>query len=395
MDRVLVPPRPDWQAKAEASGFSFHTIDGKPYWNESAYYAFTLAEIERDIEDPTLALMEIAYDFVDAACSDEEILASLAIPKDWWASIRQSWLRPDRDLYCRMDFAYDGKSSAKLLEINADTPTALFEASYFQWVWLEEALAHNVIPKGSDQFNSIQEGLIAAFGQLLPPGQKRLHLASVADHAEDRGTIAYLADCASQAGLTTTILDIEEIGVDADGRLTDLEDRVIAALFKLYPWEFMIAEEFGHYLQTPLAPRIIEPCWKMILSNKGALPWLWRRHKGHPNLLPAWFEGDAKADPGPRHVIKPLLSREGANILLIDSALPGGRLETSGPYGTSKKIIQDYAPLPFWSDDKGREHHAVVGSWLIAGKPRGMGIREDDGPITSDGARFVPHVILG
>jgi glutathionylspermidine synthase len=395
MERIAVPPRPDWQAKAEAAGFSFHTIDGQPYWNESAYYAFSLAEIEQNIEDPSGDLMEIAYDLVDAACQDEEILASLAIPKEWWETIRQSWMRPDRDLYCRLDLAYDGQGPAKLLEINADTPTALFEAAYFQWIWLEEALAHGVIPEGSDQFNSIQEGLIEAFGKLLPPGQNHLHLASVADHAEDRGTIAYLADCATQGGLTTTILDIEAIGVDANGRLTDLEDRVIAALFKLYPWEFMINEEFGQYLKGPLAPRMIEPCWKMILSNKGALPWLWRRHKGHPNLLPAWFEGDTKADPGPNYVLKPLLSREGANIRLINSALPGGHLETPGPYGGSKKIIQTYAPIPSWKDKQGGEHHAVIGSWLIAGKPRGMGVREDDGPITTDGARFVPHVILG
>ena len=35
--------------------------------------------------------------------------------------------------------------------------------------------------------------------------------------------------------------------------------------------------------------------------------------------------------------------------------------------------------------------YAVIGSWLIAGKPHGMGIGEDATPITRDTSRFVPH----
>ena len=38
----------------------------------------------------------------------------------------------------------------------------------------------------------------------------------------------------------------------------------------------------------------------------------------HPNLLPAYFEGDAKvAELGASYVRKPLYSREGANVELI------------------------------------------------------------------------------
>mgnify|MGYP002712463539 FL=1 len=46
MQRIACPERDDWQATAESVGFTFHTIEGERYWDERAYYAFTLDEIE-------------------------------------------------------------------------------------------------------------------------------------------------------------------------------------------------------------------------------------------------------------------------------------------------------------------------------------------------------------
>jgi len=35
----------------------------------------------------------------------------------------------------------------------------------------------------------------------------------------------------------------------------------------------------------------------------------------------------------------------------------------------------------------------VIGSWEIGDQPAGIGIREDNSPITKDSSRFLPHVI--
>ena len=35
----------------------------------------------------------------------------------------------------------------------------------------------------------------------------------------------------------------------------------------------------------------------------------------------------------------------------------------------------------------------VIGAWIVGDEAAGIGIREDDGPITGNLARFVPHVI--
>jgi glutathionylspermidine synthase len=385
MQRIAIAERDDWKSQAEALGFSFHTIDGAPYWDESACYRFNLQQIEDDIEDPSGAIETMCFDVVARAVTDEEVLRKLAIPEAFWDYIRTSWMEQDRNLYGRLDLSYDGTGPAKLLEYNADTPTSLYESAAFQWVWLEQAIERELIPPGCDQFNSIHETMVEAFRNLGIPGP--LHLAASKGVAEDEGTVRYIEECAVQAGLKTAFLYLEDIGIDDAGRLTDMDDMTITTLFKLYPWEWVMRDDFGLVLPTSGA-KVIEPAWRAILSNKGLLPLLWEMFEGHPNLLPAYFADDPRAnDLTCGYVRKPLLSREGSNIEMVR---PGEEtLSVDGPYGAEGSIIQALHPLPVFEGN-----HTVIGSWLVASKPCGMGIREDNSPITKDSSRFLPHVIL-
>jgi len=72
MQRIACPERDDWQATAESAGFDFHTIDGERYWDERAYYAFALDEIERAIEAPTGEIDAMCLELVGRAIDDEE-----------------------------------------------------------------------------------------------------------------------------------------------------------------------------------------------------------------------------------------------------------------------------------------------------------------------------------
>ena len=56
------------------------------------------------------------------------LLERLAIPREYWDWIADSWRRGEPHLYGRMDLAYDGRGPAKLYELNYDTPTSLYEA---------------------------------------------------------------------------------------------------------------------------------------------------------------------------------------------------------------------------------------------------------------------------
>jgi glutathionylspermidine synthase len=385
MQRIPCPERDDWRLTAEETGFEFHTIDGERYWDERAYYAFTLDEIEHQIEGPTAEIDAMCLELVACAVDDEEYLLRLKIPEAFWPLVSESWYRDEASLYGRLDLSFDGRGPAKLLEYNADTPTSIFEAAVFQWTWLEQAIERHIIPAQADQFNSIHERLIEAWKEL---GEGRhLHLTGTTENPEDAGTLAYLEDTARQAGLGTTLIDIEDIGLRDDGSFVDLDDRAIELAFKLYPWEWMFHDAFGERLAK--APtRWIEPPWKAVLSNKGILPLLWEMFPDHPNLLPAYFEDDPNAASlGASFVRKPLYSREGANVALVSEGMTVVRQE--GPYGAEGFIRQALARLPNFSGQ-----YPVVGSWLINHAPSGLSIREDETPVTGNTSRFLPHAIL-
>lgn len=384
MKRLPMVPRPDRRKKFAEIGFTFSEIDGQVYWDESAAYAFSLAEIEDGIEAPTGELYGLCMELVDKVVRSEEMLTRLAIPRHAFDLIASSWLDRQRDLYGRFDLVYDGKGPAKLLEFNADTPTSLFEAAVVQWFWLKDMVQSGRLPDSADQFNSIHERLIAAFERIAVG---HVHFAGMTDSEEDEATLAYLADCAGQAGLTVSLLSMVQIGLSAGTHFVDGEDQPIETLFKLYPWEWLLADDFG---RSPgmVHSRFIEPPWKAILSNKGILPLLWQMAPDHPNLLPAFFEDDDKRfELGHRFAVKPLYSREGANVMLVEG--DDVRAWTSGSYGQEGYVRQALCPVPSFDGMR-----PVIGSWIVGGEPAGIGIREDIGPVTGNNARFIPHLIL-
>ena len=119
MLRFSIEERSDWQQQAEDYGFHFHTMYGEPYWDESAYYRFTLSQIEKDIEDPTEEIHQMCLHVVDKVISNEALLTRFGIPEYYWDYILRSWQRQDPSLYSRLDLAYSGKSPAKLLPLKS------------------------------------------------------------------------------------------------------------------------------------------------------------------------------------------------------------------------------------------------------------------------------------
>jgi glutathionylspermidine synthase len=373
MQRLTIKPRADWREKVEALGFTYHTHENGAYWDESAYYALTRREVD-ELEAAANTLYQLCLDAAHVVI-DREWWSRLGIPPQAVPLILESWNRDDPSLYGRFDLAYDGMSPPKLLEYNADTPTALIEAAVVQWYWLEEILPHG------DQFNSIHERLIDAWRNIAAA---RVHFAAVRDLPEDTQTVTYLMDTCRQAGFQTAWTAIEDIGWDSARKIyVDAEDAEISALFKLYPWEWMWHEEFGQYL--PLAKNLfIEPPWKLLLSNKGLLPVLWELNPGHPNLLPAFETADASL--GGNYVKKPRLSREGANVSLVER---GATIEENGgDYGEEGFVYQGLAPIPEYGGNR-----PVCGVWVVNHEACGLGIREDTRRITGNLSRFVPHVM--
>jgi glutathionylspermidine synthase len=392
MLRKTFKKRDDYAARLDRIGFQYHSVlsgDGEPYWTEGAAYEFTLAEIE-EIETASEELHEICLETVESIVESGDYPDEFGLSEQAKSLVERSWKNGDPHVYGRFDLLVEPAGKIKLYEYNADTPTALLEAAVAQWQWLEET--ENVPHR--DQFNSIHEKLIARWAQVKPfDFEPMLYvLATKNGPYEDWGNVEYVADTAVQAGWRVHIEEIENVGYDAENRkFVDPAGAAIEHAFKLYPWEWMMDEEFGaHVISAPTA--WFEPPWKMLLSNKAILPVLWRRYPEHPNLLPAFFENEKPA-AGFQHMFvkKPILGREGANVQLAgtfsDTLLDGSHQMPE--YDASGYIYQAYAPLPNFEGK-----HPVVGSWIVGDEPAGIGIREDNTIVTGNGSHFVPHYFV-
>lgn len=372
MQRETLTPRADWQRQFEDLGFHFHSLDGV-YWDESVCYRFSSYEIDM-IEEATWKLHALCIAAVDHVISTRAF-APFALPGWFIDYLVRSWNADEPTLYGRFDFCYDGIHAPKLLEYNADTPTSLIEAAVAQWSWQRQVKPHG------DQFNSLHERLIERWKFIRDYYRNPVvYFACVKDNAEDLGNLEYLRDTAMQAGITTRQIGIEDIGWDKTRQqFVDLQNNAVPALFKLYPWEWLAAEDFGPNLTRAGIP-MVEPPWKVLMSSKAILPVLWELNPGHPNLLPCYHEpGKLPA----QYVRKPVYSREGANVELHTRQ---GTITQGGSYGAEGFVYQAYAPLPDFDGN-----FPVIGSWVVDDEAAGIGIRENTQRITTNTSRFVPH----
>jgi glutathionylspermidine synthase len=368
MERLRAAPRPEYTRRVESQGLSFHAREG--YWTEDACYRLTVREVDV-LEAATAELLALYGEALDRVI-DQGRLGELAVPEAFHAALAASWRGGSPSLYGRFDLAYDGSSPPKLLEYNADTPTSLLESAVIQWTWREE-----VYP-GADQFNSIHERLIAAWSALPEAGPTTI--TCLADQEEDWVCCAYLLDTLAQSGRAGAVVELADIGWDPQLRgFVDERNDPIGRLFKLYPWEWLMREEFAPHL-LECRTSFIEPMYKAACSSKGMLALLWEYFPGHPNLL------ETHRAPGrlASFARKPLLSREGQNVTLVEGGLP--LEDVGGVYGAEGWVYQALCTLPAFDGA-----HPVIGSWVVAGEPAGIGIRESTGLITTDQSRFIPH----
>jgi glutathionylspermidine synthase len=381
VERHAVAPRDDWKTIVEGQGLIWHGEGDDLYWDESAYYSFTAEEVGR-IEAATESVYQLFLEAGERIVQDPELLELFGVPDYCHRALKAAWRdEPPALNYGRFDFGYHGEGEPKLFEFNCDTPTAMLEAAVIQWAWKEDRFP------ALDQFNSLHEKLIGRWADIRArlPGQ-RLWFTHAADPShEDTITTTYMRDLAEQAGLETHAVVIDDIGVDARGRIVDADDRLISALFKLYPWEWIVNETYGREIVRNLPETIwIEPIWKMIWSNKAVLQVLWAMFPDHPNLLAASVIRERIGDS---YVAKPFLAREGANIEVVDAGTTLAR--SQGEYREGLTMYQALYPLRDFGNG-----YPVLGAWVVDGEAAGLGIRED-GLITGNRARFVPHVIRG
>lgn len=380
MRRLTCPKRQGWEARFKAAGFSFCDVDG--YWKEGSYYEITEGE-KRLLISATENLHSAMKTLVEKVVKDPGLLEYLGVPEHLHEYLRYTW-KTGSDLYGRFDFVVN-RGQVKALEYNADTPTSLIETASAQIEWAGETGV-------GKPFSEVRHELANRFHTLRHAhGGKLFHFCCMQDSEEDYDTTMWLLNLAEGQGFNVRGLYVEEIGFNEETRVfVDPNGNQISRLFKLYPWEYAIRDEFAAMLVDQKVAATVDfynPFWRMLLSSKRMFSLLW---KERPDLH--WCLPRTEDSPfGTAYVKKPAFSREGANVEIV---MPWDTESKPGPFGDFPSVYQEYCELPKFQNEEGQECFAIVGSWVVNDRACGFGVRESSTHITDNLSNYVPHVLV-
>jgi glutathionylspermidine synthase len=377
----------------ESIGFTWHTdIDKSSYISD---------EVVTISEDEALAYADAANELYDMFCEageyviENNLFHELDIPFNLVEIIKKSWEDDVHwHLYGRFDLAggLDGKP-IKLIEFNADTPTALYETAIIQWAMLK----YNNLDEAS-QFNSLYEALIDNFKRFITLNNDveefeqhyknlnwKILFSSIAGNDEEEHTVKLLQHIATEAGYETDFSFIQDVEFSDDG--ISKEDKLFEFWFKLIPWEDIAIDE-GELavILTELINNqkaiIFNPAYTLLFQSKGILKILWDLYPNHPLLLETSFEPLVNT----KQVEKPSFGREGANVAIVnaDNSL---EIKTDGKYENFRPVYQEYTELV--SDKDGNSYQAGV---FYAYEACGLGFRKG-GKILDNMSKFVGHIV--
>ncbi|NOR56270.1 MAG: glutathionylspermidine synthase [Sulfurovum sp.] len=379
-------------AYLESLGFVWHTDS-----DESAYVSKTLVLVSEKEAEAYYEATNTLYDmFVEAAqhVIDNNLFHDLGIPFNLIDIIKESW---DNDihwhLYGRFDLAggIDGKD-IKLLEFNADTPTALFETAIVQWAILKQ----NGLEEAS-QFNTLYESLVNNFKRLVTLEEDvsafeenydgwNFLFTSVKGNSEEENTVRLLQHIATEAGFNTEFAYIDDIDFSAEDGIF-YKDVNYELWFKLIPWEDIALEESDlALLLTNIVKNqkaiIFNPAYTLLFQSKAILKVLWDLYPNHPLLLETAFEPLENT----KQVEKPIFGREGGSVTIVDENNQALESE-EGDYSNHKMVYQAYTELP--TDSEGQCYQAGV---FYAYEACGLGFRKG-GKILNNMSKFVGHIV--
>jgi glutathionylspermidine synthase len=439
MQPIKISRRPNWQRHIQENAYQADVLSDaqQKYWVESLAQPFAIqfdCREEDAIAQATESLWEMCVAFLDWFFTDHESkavdqrLAKLQIRPKYWSAIKNSWERTDPvedlSLCTRFDLAVTAEGQIKLLEINGETPLLGAETIY-QWNWLVD-YKHNhqrgkfPLPSDANQFNEFWEQIAGQWRRIVASYDlKQRGISFLVDENLEEDLemamqlIQILTDEVDSAIYTQVVYlrglkdkqgrEVQRgLGLDEDGYFVDHINERIPVLWKMYDWSDlqndMAADE---QTQQALASRlesgdvkVIEPLWKQVLSNKGAMAMMWEqfgRSDYGKYLLPTYLDSDYSPESTAllveMHVKKPMLGLEGVGTS-IESGFGALEAKESLGYGSEGFIIQEYIELP-----EAFGYHYTVGSWVINGEAAGVIIRGDTSKITGRHCLIIPHIV--
>lgn len=375
--------------KLENMGFTWHTNEDK-----KSYVDDKLIIISEDEANNYYNACNELYDmFINAGSYviDNNLLDKLGIPFNLHEVVKLSWENDVHwHLYGRFDLAGGlDNLPIKLLEFNANTPTALFETAILQF----EQLRLNNLDE-SNQFNHTYEAIVDNFKRLSTLDEDVSNFDEVYEgwkilftsvkNTEEELTTRLLMQMAKDAGYECEFAYIEDVEFSEDGVF--LADENYEFCFMLIPWEIIAIEEseLAHLLTKIIKNQkaiILNPAYTLLFQSKAILEILWQLYPNHKYLLKTSFLPLENA----KQVKKPFFGREGANVTILDK---NGEIITknNGDYENNGFIYQEFAEL---NEYNGEFYQAGV---FFAYEACGLGFRKG-GTIIDNYAQFVGHII--
>ncbi|WP_024954574.1 glutathionylspermidine synthase family protein [Sulfurospirillum arcachonense] len=376
----------------ESIGFYWHTDEDK-----SPYVADELVQVKQSEADAYYEATNELYDmFVEAGeyVIKNNLFHELGIPFNITEMIKKSWESDVHwHLYGRFDLAggIDGKP-IKLIEFNADTPTALFETAIVQWALLK---VNNMDDRL--QFNNLYEAIKENFKRLVVMNGDtedfakhyenwKILFSSIKGSIEDENTTKLLQAAAEEAGFVTDFAFVDEVEFDGQEGVFKKEVN-FEYWFKLIPWENIGIDEGDLALMLRdimenQSAIILNPAYTLMFQSKAFMKILWDLYPNHPLLLETSYEPLV----GKKQVEKRVFGREGANTVILDENNHVMEQE-DGIYDEFAPIYQEYVELP--KDVNGESYQAGV---FFAYEACGLGYRRG-GLILNNYSKFVGHVI--
>ncbi len=438
MKPLKIVRRRHWQRHIQENAYQADVLSDpkQKYWVEALSEPFVIqldTDEERAIIEATESLWEMCVEFLDWFFTDEADgavdgrLATLKIPAAYWLAIKNSWEREDPiedlSLCTRFDFALTEDRQIKLLEINGETPLLGAETIY-QWNWFVDYKRNYQdsaapLPSDASQFNEYWERVAGQWRQIVEDyNLKETGISFLVDEKleEDLEMAMQLIQILHEEvdeNIYTQIVYLRELideqgnhvqrglGLDGEGYFVDHVNDRIPVLWKMYDWSDLqndmaksgSTDAFSHRLAIG-DTKVIEPLWKQVLSNKGALALMWQQFKSSDYsqyLLETCFEADVSIEATKlvlgMHVRKPLLGMEGVGISIETGVGELEKRDTLG-YGEEGFIIQEYVEL-----SQAFGYHYMIGSWCVDGYASGVVIRGDTSLVTGRHCLIIPHIV--
>jgi len=395
----------------------YQTIDA--FWHDLFEEPYALYDIKamsttmvNEIRDVTTKIASI-YDKTAVLLRElpDESLQELGLPEKAIPFVREKVL-PVEGIIRRIDLVQT-EEGWKHYEINADTPTFIYELNHVNGK-VANHFGYRDVNEGCEQqlAEAIQKGIYFSHPSEQVP---KIVFTAHSDHEEDWNTLAYLARLCQ---LPHELVPIDELRVqEGIGVFTPSGEKIDVLYRQTYPIEHLVDDkaedgtDIGVELLKVVQEKklaILNPLSSFLLQSKAVQVLIWGLHESgheffseeehqwiHSYFLPTYLEKDVFLKQGVKFIEKPSFGREGDTIVIYDEHGNPEQENENRTYDDSLKIYQAYQELPqetVMTPYGQTKAHLLVGSFVIGNEAGAIGIRAGE-KITGNESCFLPIAI--